>query len=233
MANQFLGLSLFIMLLSFFIILNSVSNFELTKAQPVLNSLASVFSKDVLPEDIRPPGQRANVAQSSREGDTLSQVQAFFTSTITGVDAKQNRLGTEMHMRMSFADFEKAVNEALTPPKPGEPENIDRSFLPTLVSLLGAEDTTPYRMDMVLSTAENPAELQASQPEQYKKLNAGIARIAAKLESAGMPARLISAGLEKGSADTVDLYFRRHEPFNPVVQNPSAAKDAVTNGGAR
>ena len=45
MANQFLSLSLFLMLLSFFIVLNSMSDFEKQTAVPaVLNSLSLAFS---------------------------------------------------------------------------------------------------------------------------------------------------------------------------------------------
>ena len=46
MANQFLSLSMFLMLLSFFIVLNSMSTFEKEVAVPaVLNSLSMAFSK--------------------------------------------------------------------------------------------------------------------------------------------------------------------------------------------
>ena len=73
MANQFLSLSLFIMLLSFFIILNSLSSYEDVKSKPVLNSISMAFSKDT-PDPILAPNTVESPIESNNEGDSLDKL---------------------------------------------------------------------------------------------------------------------------------------------------------------
>ena len=107
MANQYLGLSLFIMLLSFFIILNSMSNFDEIKSSPVLNSISMTFAQEKV-EDHTDPGFEEDTTQDSvRSGDTLDQLEELFRSQITGIEAEKNRLGTMMHVRIPLSQFEQ------------------------------------------------------------------------------------------------------------------------------
>ena len=62
------------MLLSFFIILNSMSNFDVTKSQPVLNSLSVAFSKIATNEDTNPNFEEDRNQSSFGEGDSLDQL---------------------------------------------------------------------------------------------------------------------------------------------------------------
>ena len=76
MANQFLGLSLFIMLLSFFIILNAISSFEITKTQPILNSLSMTFASKQTDQQII-PGKVVSQSSQKMEGSALDKIEAF------------------------------------------------------------------------------------------------------------------------------------------------------------
>ncbi len=219
MANQFLTLSLFIMLLSFFIILNTVSNFETLKSKPVLNSLALAFAnreveQDLQPETIEAPEQAAN------EGDTLTKLDRLFNAQIIGAEVSRNRLGTIMHVRMSVKEFEKAISRSggqtdvvITPGT----ETSDGSFFPTLVSLVQSHNMgAPYRMDMVLNAKDAPAEMAKDNPEVLKSRIATIESFSKTLESFGLPKKFMSAGLRQGDPEMIDIYFKRYEPFNPL-----------------
>lgn len=224
MANQFLSLSLFIMLLSFFIILNAISTFEVSKSRPVLNSLNVAFSQDDT-LDIVAPGQTFIKSQTYREGSTLDKVAGLFQAQITGVETKQNRLGTTMYVRMPFKDFSKSVASSLSIPEANTALSPTKTqdFVPLLVSLLETQRSVPYKMDMVLNIEEKPALLAAENPERFMSFNSAISAISAKIEETGLPKRQISAGLKHGEAGIVELMFRRYVPFNPLRVN--AVKD--------
>ncbi|MCB1531622.1 MAG: hypothetical protein KDJ35_02020 [Alphaproteobacteria bacterium] len=207
MANQFLALSMFVMLLSFFIILNAMSNFEEIKARDVLTSITVAFSKEQLPDDLN-----ANIVEapekSYHEGNTLDKLRELFEAQIAGVKTKTNRLGTIMHLRMQLDDFEKQLAA------PGTA--FGGTLAPTLVSLLSAEDDVPYSMEMLINLDKNPATLQNETPQNVVQNVTRVAGYARLMEDAGLPKKYLSAGLSEGEPGTIDLYFKRYEPFNPV-----------------
>lgn len=218
MANQFLGLSLFIMLLAFFIILNSISTYEDTKSRPVLNSLIVAFSNRD-PVDVLPPGPMVQESQTTSLGSTLDKLEALFISQISAADTRQNRLGTIMYVRAPFDDFRDAVLSSLSgaPPPPKNPldeQKID--LLPMLVSLLETQGDVPYKMDMILNIEKEPSELLSESPEEFAVHNNAVSSIARKITEAGLPTRQITAGIQNGDAGFVNLVFRRYEPFNPL-----------------
>lgn len=203
------------MLLSFFIILNALSNFEDVKSQPVLNSISVAFSNQDLPEDMS-PNVIEDPIESFNEGDTLDNLKALFESQITGVDVEKNRLGTVMHIRMPVARFEKGLVAASQTQNDGVFKGLSGVFLPTLVSLLVSAETIPYRMDMVMNLGENPAKVQNESPQDIERHTKKVAWYAQKIEEAGLPRKYVTAGLGVGEEKTIDLYFRRYEPFNPL-----------------
>lgn len=228
MANQFLGLSLFIMLLSFFIILNAISNFEITKSRPVLNSLTLAFSnKQTL--DITPPGLETRRTQNQQLGSTLDRIEELFRSQISSTEAKQNRLGTVMHVRLPFNDFQNALINSLTiPAEPAAPNTQTVDLLPMLVSLLETQRNVTYKMDMVLNVEEELPYLVAEQPGRFAVYNRAISEVAFKLEDSGLPKVQLSAGLETGEPGMIDLIFSRYQPFNPLGVNAPAQEREQT-----
>ena len=207
MANQFLALAMFIMLLSFFIILNALSNFEEVKSRDVLTSISVAFSKEQLPDDLS-----ANIIEapekSYHEGNTLDKLKGLFEAQIAGVETKKNRLGTIMHLRMKLDAFEEQLSA------PGT--SFGGTLAPTLVSLLNAEDDVPYSMDMLINFEENPAVVQNEAPQSVSQNVAKVSRYALLIEGAGLPKKYMSAGLGQGPEGTIDLYFKRYQPFNPL-----------------
>ncbi len=215
MANQFLGLSMFIMLLSFFIVLNSLSNFEIKKSSPILNSLSLAFSTEDR-EDRDAPSKAAQTTEALRKGTTMDKLQGLFETEITGIEATQNRLGTVMHIRMSFEEFEKQTTTGLVKSNTGEPRQS--IFVPTLISLLDAkENGTMTKMKMMVNLRSAPALALANNDSQLPDISRRISRIAGVLEQAGLEKKLLETGLKGGDDGMVDLFFLRYEPFNPLL----------------
>lgn len=208
MVNQFLALSLFIMMLSFFIILNTLSNFEEVRSKPVLNSIALAFSNQKDYERTDAGMDRTDIDSSVHTGDALDNLEGLFRAQIAGLDVRKNRLGTMMHIRMSREKFEKVL---VTPDNPGQ--KTGSSFMPTLVSIVQSQDTIPYRMDIVLNIPDNPPDLQNNEPAEALNAVRRSAVYTQSLEDAGLPSKLVTAGLGAGPEETVDVYFHRYEPF--------------------
>ncbi len=213
MAGQFLTLSLFLMLLSFFIILNSVSKFEVEKARSAIMSVSIAFSKQGRPEQKQPEVEFSDQL-SVRKGTSLDGINELFKSQFSGVEISKNRLGTEMRIRMKVSDFEQLLNAP--PPEEGQVLTQNgKNFFPLLISLMDAEDDIPYRMDILTHTQDNPSKLQKESPQTIVGQAKAVSSYAEKLELLGLPSRLVTSGLTQGEPGMMDLVLHRYIPFDP------------------
>ena len=216
MANQFLSLALFLMLLSFFVIMNGLSGFDNTKKELVLNSVSQAFSSKTRETGLAPI-DIPNPAKVMNSGDSLSTLQGLFDSHIAHFKATKNRLGTTMHISLTYDEFKEALDNTLS--GVGE-DGVQEGFMPTMISLLRAKKGgTPYRVDIVLNTPADPA---TSSTEAGSTTLTDLQRISAlsvALEKAGLPNNMITSGLQNGEPGMLDLYFYRHEAFDPLSGN--------------
>lgn len=216
MANQFLSLSLFLMLLAFFIVLNSNSVDEEQRERKVLDSIALSFSNNKTEIEKAAPEAEENPLASISRGDTLTDIEGLFNANVEGFEVTKNLLGTVMHVRLPVAKFENALQFE-------EEQGIDiqqikqgekGSFIKTLVSLLRAEERgVPFRMDMILNTENTPAKSNAKNTDDFKASMKRIGGIITTLENAGVPTRMMSAGLVQGNQAVLDIYIHKHKPF--------------------
>lgn len=222
-AGQLLGLSLFIMLLAFFIVLNAISSFEESKVSPVIQSLEYTFASKIRSrsQDTAQPSARQSSTTSTSEGDTLEQIEELFSAQIPNVEnvVKNERLGM-MYIQVPFEGFKDAVFglEKAQPQDQGNAGAVTgRYFLPTLVGLLKSDRAGyTYRMDMILGTGRNPSVLASDKPQTLDDITKEMSRIARRIESAGIPQKLLSAGIQNRDENMIDLVFRPHIPFNPL-----------------
>lgn len=213
MANQFLALSLFIMLLSFFIILNAMSNFEESRYERVVDSISIAFSESEVNQDVQANTEESN-DQSYNDGDTLERLQKLFEAHITGVVVRKDRLGTMMHLRMPVDEFERQILKG----KGGQSGGQGIDLSKTLISMLVEADSMPYYMEILLNVPDAPARLQNTKPKQMLDKAVRSALYARILEEAGLPRTLVTAGVNEGPDDTIDLFFKHYEPFSPFAR---------------
>ena len=214
MANQFLSLSLFLMLLSFFIVMNSVSDFEEYKARPVMNSLLSAFSNDVVVSPPPTPVDPGQIMESNKKGDTLEALEGLFNAHVSGFEVKKNRLGTVMHVRVPVGRFENALDFSSLD-VPDIAFGTRGAFLPTLVSLMRSEvNGIPMRVEMILNTQGEPDELLKNDPSGFASSLRRVSGFAQKLERSGLPRKMMSAGLGAGDPSKIDLFFHRYKVIN-------------------
>lgn len=214
MANQFLSLSLFLMLLSFFIVMNSVSSTEEQREKKVLNSVALAFSNNEIEELNLAPEEEPNALASINKGDTLTEIEGLFGATISGFEASKNRLGTVMHVKLPIAKFENALDMSGGYSMDVK-DGARGSFVKTLITLLRAEERgKPFRIDMILNTESDPVDMMGSNADEFDKNLRRVSALSEGLEERGIPINMMSAGLMKGQSGYLDLYFHKYTPFD-------------------
>ena len=223
MANQFLSLSLFIMLLSFFIILNTMASFDEDKSNPVIKSLNVALSAKEIEENIA-QSTIPEIEEDISRGSTIDRVEALFNSNISGLKVHKNSFGNEMYVTLPLEEFESVMLD-IGQGKVSQGDafgGITARFMPVLVSLLKSEENDmPYRMDILLNIEKNPAQLQNKAPEQAALLIEKSATFTKILEEAGLPKMLMSTGIEKGQRQTISLSFKPYVPYSPIAKNKS------------
>ncbi|HPF78312.1 MAG TPA: hypothetical protein PLF01_03370 [Alphaproteobacteria bacterium] len=218
-AGQMLNLSLFIMLLAFFIVLNSLSSYEELKTEQVRRSVELAFAKD---PKIQPDqsSARKDPAQALKEGHTFDRIDALFESEIMSFEATSSKSLGIMMVRVPYEKFSKAI--MATGQKdllqyPSRKAVRGNFFLPTLVSILRRNiDGAPTRMEIMVHTEENPAMLQNQQPKKMMEVMSKVGVFSQRLEKQGMPEKLLNIGVSKGDPEYIDLVFRKYIPFSPT-----------------
>lgn len=197
-AGQLLGLSLFIMLLAFFIVLNSISSFDAAKVKPLSDSLEQVFA--TTPVTTTPLS--LSLAQTDgKEPETLEQVEGLFRSRTANLQAVTSAQQGTMYIRLPRAEFEKIISA----PSSG----VEPPLLATLTSLLKTgEQEQAYRVEILYNLNDNPSRLANRKPAEMEAVIKAVAASAQKMESAGLPGQRLSVGLQKGNPDYVELVFR-------------------------
>ncbi len=223
MANQYLSLALFIMLLSFFIILNSMASYDEDKAIPVMNSISQAFSTKQIETNIA----NSTISEekiANKTGSSIDRMKALFHAHISGFKSQENRFGNEMYATLPLREFEKAMT-SINQNSGATFDGAAGKFLPLLISILKSEETTmPYRMDIILNAAENPASLQNKNPETLENLIKKAALFSNILEQVGLPKKLISTGVEQGDEKYVSLAFRPYTPYSPLSDKKGGAE---------
>lgn len=218
------------MLLSFFIILNSLSDFNEEKATKIQYSLTIAFASHEDLEYGLDPSLVDSPAQSFKEGDALENIEALFTAQITGVKVQKNRFGNRMKITLPAEELERVLmgsdNNKSSRPKAVVRDDMNGAFGSTLVSFLDIQTAIPYQMDMILHVSDKQSD-EGSMTQEEKTQIHKVASYSDYLEKLGVPGRIITAGISSGEQGMVDLYFKRYEPldFDPGKVYRSSVKE--------
>lgn len=212
-GSQILGLSLFVMLLAFFIVLNAISSYEDVKSKPIVQGVSQAFSTKALPDTQYKSSAVESSQMGAGEGDTVEQLDRLFRGQIKSVDILTNRQTGVIVIDVSRADFEAALNEL---GHKDQSTKFGKNFLQTLASVLRSDQRSmPYRMDIMYHVDGNPGRLQNTDPQTISGSIAAVAAAAQLIEKAGLPTKLMSIGLQQGKPDRVELFFQPFDRFTP------------------
>lgn len=221
-----MNLSLFIMLLAFFIVLNSLSSFEEIKTEQVRRSVTMAFqNEDLVKED--KSSLTPDPAQAMREGHAFDRLDALFKAQIPGFEATSSKSRGVMMVQLPLDEFQSAmtkIDQKDLTQFPSREAIRGNFFLPTLVSILKTEvDDMPMRMEIMMNDRTTPAVIQNDDPEKMKAMIKRVSRFSESLQKQGMSQKLINVGLKKGNPDYINLVFRKHVAFAPTLTQEEGA----------
>lgn len=205
-----LNLSLFLMLLAFFIVLNGISSFDEMRYKPIVESLITTFAVSPDRGDLA-PSVTPDPARSINEGSAVERIEALFNAQITGFDATSSIRGGIMHVEVPLEEFDRAMRMPgqIDLTKAERVTGLQTFFVPTLVSLLReAEKGRPYRLDILMQTADSPALLYNSDPLVLRERMNVAGDYALLLQQQGLPASLLGIGVREGDPENVALFFQ-------------------------
>lgn len=214
-SRQLLSLSLFVVLLAFFIVLNGVSTFDEGKVRDTMSSVGFAFGTKI--EAISGfDGEEASQTESEEgetgEGSVFERMQALFNANIPGNKAVLSRSQGVLHVALPLEEFEQSVAATLQAEGRLNDGGMSDYMIDTLIALMNREDEgVTYRMDIMYNMSDSPAEMLNSSPQELRSHLIRAGALAADIEKIGLPEGLMSIALSKGNPAIVDLFFRIHE----------------------
>lgn len=214
-SRQLLSLSLFIVLLAFFIVLNGVSSFDEGKVRDTMDSVGFAFGTSIeakygLEGDLG--SQTAHTDEDQTRGSVFDRMQALFNANIPGHKAVLSKSNGILHIAIPLEEFEQALDKSIEAGGRVREDEISDYIFDALIALMNRDDDgIKYRMDVYYNLRTNPAELFNKSPQEFNtQLNrsSGLAR---KIEQIGLPENLMSISMSKGNPAVVDLYFTIHQ----------------------
>jgi hypothetical protein len=217
LGSQIPGLSMFVIMLAFFIVLNSVSVIKPERAKPMMEGIEQAFASKIMEREDWLPSSSPDDEKSVGGGRTIDRVERMFSAHIAGIKTQKDEGSGTLLMRIKYADFAAAVSSV------GAGADANADFMRTLTSMMKSSAAgQPYRMDVFLLTGENPPALQNDQPQKMAVLMRDLGALAQTLEQAGLPQKLLTIGMEQGQEGMVELLFRPHVPYNPLGKTGEA-----------
>ncbi len=223
---QFLGLSLFIMLLAFFIVLNSISTFNEDKVDPILNNIESVFASKIEGNHGKPSTTNNSINRERQEAGALDQIENVFKAQIPNYKSYKDINTGKMYVRVKRQAFEYAIqNMDVKNPYLMNKEGFD-NFLGGIIYLLQNNmSDKPYKMEIFMNLSDDPATMYNNNREKLIAERQKLSNIATILENAGLPKKLLNIGLQKGASGYIDLYFGVYKPIIPKNNQAKTLQD--------
>lgn len=207
MSSPLTTLSIFILLLAFFIVLNALSSFETSKVAPVISSINKTFGTKQTDRVFQGPSLRSDPQEGAGEGMmVLEELEGLFRARIQSVQAARSDSDGTLLLRLSLEELDVILDEK-------------KALARSLYSMMKTgEDGRQYDLTLL---GNMPAHKELFNPEG-EELVRRLSRIVGELEKNGVPGFLLSLGLQEGPRGTVELMFKPHQRFSktttPVLQ---------------
>ena len=187
-ASLVLGLSLFIMLLAFFIVLNGLSEFSEPKVGAAFESLDTAFAKNILVTEFSENSADERESDAGGAGDSVEELQGILRSILPNLNlnvSPDSGGGNQMVIRMKKGQFAK----------------LSKSMMPVFVRILTQKDQTQSYGVTFTSYVRDPMAREAVTSFKF------IDRYVGKMVAAGLPRYRASLSVEKGNPSMMSIGF--------------------------
>ncbi len=189
-GSTLLALSLFIILLAFFIVLNAISHFAQPKVDAAFDSLDLTFAANILPNPAQEEIMAENQPDEGGEGDSLEDMQDILRSILPGLNVQLNdnpTAGQTMAIRIQKEQFEK----------------LSKQLIPLIVRIMNIKDNDQEFYVKVTSYVRNPLSEDAR-----KSINI-IDFYKDEMAQRGITGPRIKLAIERGNPAFLSFEFRK------------------------
>ncbi len=219
MAGHIISLSIFTILLAFFIVLNANANFDYSRAGPVLNSLERTFAAGFQGNNMPKVSPITSTDTSHKRGDAMTRLENVFRARIPGSTITRSSSRGTLTVQMPYDDIRRQIEDSIL--TDGTTDIESPNLLLTTIPLLNHEEPEKrIQMDIILNIQQNPGTLEPLNNEttdieiaKHKNMYESISFFAKVFELGDLPTELINIGIQQGKADTVDIIFRPYKPY--------------------
>jgi len=187
-GSTLLSLSLFIILLAFFIILNGISSYSEPKINAAFDSLDVAFAESIRPSDMTKNTDDNRMEDEGGAGDSLEDMQGILRSILPGLDTDVTDTpndGKIMTLRIKKDQFDKLSNR----------------LIPLFIRILNVKDG---HQDYGLFATTNVADLYGNRtPYAYESLQ----NYAKKFTAQGLSESRIVLNIQKGNPAYLNFQF--------------------------
>lgn len=195
-------LSLFIMLLAFFMMLNATSSFDDDRVKPVLQSIKETFTTRVFREDVG-PSFRPDPEHAAGEGhEAYESLDSYFRTSFPGFSPQMIPTRGIFYLELPADIFEKKFFGA------------DSSAQKTLIEKLWAYQQ--LQMEIWLNLDQDPGAASADARDLLRARINKLSGWAAALEAQGLQKGTLTIGLQKGDSKKVIVLFHNYKPYAPI-----------------
>lgn len=168
-GSALLSLSLFVILLAFFIVLNAISTYSEVKTGEVFRSIDMAFDIAIPETDFKKSSADDRESQDKNQGDSLEDIQGVLKSILPGLNvdlSEQPNGGKTMAIMMKKDRFEK----------------LSKQLIPVFTRILGVKDGDQDYILRISSSVRDPLSQSAMQSfqviEKYRTMivNQGLGR---------------------------------------------------------
>lgn len=202
-------LSLKLILLAFFILLNSIAEIETTRMRAVLDSVDQAFNGTYrsIPD---PASEPAGSGVLTEAADALSQIHALVSAEIPGAKAKIVGDSEALRFDLPAGALFQIGEDALRPSRAVLLRRIARALMP---DPSGAQR---YEIEVLHGTAAGLGRNSgAPWPLEIRRGGA----LAREFVMQGLPAEALSIGLLPGQPELIRLILRARRSGNPTGQS--------------
>lgn len=195
--STLMSLSLFIILLAFFIVMNGLSEFSKPKVDQAFGSLNMTFSTSIIDSSFDKTSSDDHEEEDDGQGDAMEMLQGTLRSILPNlsiVSEPSPNGGKMMAVRITKNQF----------------ENVSDALFPLFVRLLNHQDMkSEYGLEITSYVRESTSE---SAQRSFAVLNEYMA----DLEKAGLARDRLSAVIENGNPAWLMLHFKKDDSVDEV-----------------
>ena len=204
-ANRFGALlstlSLFIMLLAFFMMLNASSNFDDDRVKPVLQSLKETFTTRVFRNDVGPSLSPDAELRSGEGHEAFKSLSSYFSTSFPGFTPQMIPTRGVFYLELPADQFEKKFFGS------------NKALQKTLIEKMWAYQQ--LQMEIWINIEQDPGVSSGDARDELRKRIDTLSAWATELEKQGLQKGTLTIGLQKGDPKKVIVLFHNYKPYAP------------------